>query len=363
MKKYFVFAVILSSLIACGKKQESTHAQLKSLTESVYASGTIKAEDEYKVFANTSGLIDQILIEEGDTVHPGQPIIRIENDNTSLNQANSKIALSYAQENYSENSPMMTELKIQIQNAQNKYEIDSLNFIRYKTLRESEAISESAFEQYKLAFETSANNLKAAKSRYNSSRQQLRNEIERAENAYKMSNNTNNYAVIESRINGKVYGLYKNPGEMVMMQEPIALIGNDHHFIAELLIDETDISKLRVGQKVLLTLDTYGDEIFEGKVAKIYPLLDQRSQTFRIEVEFNQAPEILFPGLSIEGNIIITEKKQALVIPKAYLIDKKFVLNENGEKIKVETGLENMEYIEILSGIDSTQNIYLPVEE
>jgi glycerol-3-phosphate responsive antiterminator len=76
-----------------------------------------------------------------------------------------------------------------------------------------------------------------------------------------------------------------------------------------------------------------------------------------VEAIFNETPNVLYPGLSGEANIIIAKKDKILTIPKTYIIDNNKVMTDSG-LITITTGLENMEFIEVLSGIDSKTYIY-----
>ncbi|MBX7093728.1 MAG: efflux RND transporter periplasmic adaptor subunit [Flavobacteriales bacterium] len=350
-------------LFSCGEKEKGIHPERKALTEFVYGSGSIRAAEEYKVYSTVSGIVDEIFPEEGDTLQLDQLIARIKSDNTGLNEMNSKIAWDFARENYDPNSSAMQELKLAIVTAETRFKRDSVNFIRFKNLKENDAVSENDFEQAKLAFDLSANTLISARKRYETALRQSKTEMQRAENVYKMSANNKKDFELRSRMNGRVYAIYKQKGELVLPQEPIALIGESSNFLVQLLIDEMDIAKIRIGQEVLVSIDTYGDEVFHCRISKIYPMLDERSQTFKVEAQFEKAPEVLYPGLSLEGNILVNEKKDALVIPKSYLINKKFVRLESGEEKEIKTGLSNMEYVEVLEGLDEQSTILKPVVE
>ena len=94
--------------------------------------------------------------------------------------------------------------------------------------------------------------------------------------------------------------------------EPLASVGNDSIFSIEMRVDEVKIVKLKMGQKALITLDAYRLEVFTARIRKIYPRKDERSQTFKVESLFDSPPEILYPGLAGEGNIVIAEKENAL---------------------------------------------------
>ena len=106
-------------------------------------------------------------------------------------------------------------------------------------------------------------------------------------------------------------------------------------------------------------MDAYKDVVFKAKVSKIYPKKDERNQTFLVEALFNKPPEILYPGLSGEANIVISKKANVLTIPIAYLTSDNKVKTDDG-LVFVKTGLQNMDYVEILSGISKETYIYKP---
>ena len=143
--------------------------------------------------------------------------------------------------------------------------------------------------------------------------------------------------------------------------EPIAAIGSATDFIIEMLVDEVDIVKLKIGQTALITLDAYGSEVYTAVLSKIYPRKDERSQTFKIEALFTNPPEVLYPGLAGEGNIIVSQKETVLTIPKEYLIGENNVKTEEGI-IEIVTGIEDMERVEVRSGLDANTYIIKPEE-
>jgi len=153
-----------------------------------------------------------------------------------------------------------------------------------------------------------------------------------------------------------VYSITKNQGEIITPQMPVAKIGSAQSFVIEMLIDEVDIAKVEIGQKILISLDAYPKQSFEAKLTKIYPAKDERTQTFRIEANFVQSPAKLYPGLSGEANIVIATKSNVLTIPNEYLNADNEVKTKDGLK-KVEIGLRSMDRTEIRSGIDASTEL------
>jgi HlyD family secretion protein len=358
MNRIIYFYILSLFLFSCKKEREKIYPRYMPLTEAVYASGKIKSLNEYKVYSTASGLLKNKKVKEGDIIHEGQIIAEIQSDVSDIKLNNSQTLLKQAEKNYSSDSPILLELKSQIESAKFKMENDSSNFFRYRDLLKQGIGTKADVEAREVMYKTSKNNYLAAGKRYINTKEQLETDYKNANSQAQISYSTKNDFEIRSMINGKVYALYKEVGEMINPQEPVALIGDAKQFFIELAVDELDINKVKIGQKALITMDTYGEKVFNAVIKKIYPLLDSRTQTFTVEAEFVDPPQNLFPGLTAEANIIISESKKSLVIPSGFIFAGDSVILEKGGKHKVKTGLKNLQYVEIISGIDSTTAVY-----
>lgn len=348
-------------LISCGPKQEKILPEKTTITQSVYSSVTIQPDSLYQAYAIIAGILDRNLVTEGAVVQKGDVILQVINTTPELNTDNAKLAFQLAKENYSGNSGFLMRIQDQIVAAKLKLKNDSINYFRQKRLWEQNIGSKIDFDTRQLTFQLSQNNLSLIQGEYERTKNELRTKVKQANNSYKTAQVTTTDFTVSSQINGKVYALYKNPGELVSNMEPLAAIGSESKFLIEMLVDEVDIVRLALGQKTLITLDAYANKVFEAKVIKIYPRKDERSQTFKVEAVFNNPPEILYPGLSGEGNIVIAQSEGNMVIPKIYLIDGNTVLTEEGI-ISVKIGLQDLDKVEILEGINPDTYILKPEE-
>ena len=327
------------------------------MTESVYASVTIQPDSLYQVYATVSGILDANLVEEGDLVSARDHLFQIINNTPKLNTENAKFALELAKENYDGRAAILSGIEDEITAAKLKSTNDSINYFRQKNLWDQGIGSKAEYDTKKLNYELALNQLKLLQSRYNRTKNELETAVKQAQNNYQTANIATEDFTVDSKINGKVYALYKEPGEIVTSMEPLAAIGSAKRFIIELLVDEVDIVRIHQGQEVLVHLDAYEATIYKGKVTKIYPKKDERNQTFTVEAIFENPPNVLYPGLSGEANIIIAKKDKVLTIPKAYVTDDNEVKTDQGLTV-IEIGLQNMEYVEVLSGIDKDTYVY-----
>ena len=358
----FLFSLILvSAFVGCNDRADKIFPLKVTITESVYSSVTIQPDSLYQVYAAVAGILDKNFVEEGDSVAKGSPIAQIINNTPKLNTENAKLNLQLARENYSGSNAIIKALIDEINAAELTYKNDSVNFKRQQNLWEQNIGSMVEYENRKLAYELSVNNLALLKGNFERTKSELNTKLKQAENNYQTSLIATEDFTVQSKINGKLYALYKNQGEIINTMEPIAAIGSANDFVIEMLVDEVDIVKLKIGQTALITLDAYGPVVYTAVLSKIYPRKDERSQTFKIEAIFKDPPEILYPGLAGEGNIIVSQKENALTIPKAYLIGENKVKTEEGI-IEIVTGIQDMEHIEVRSGLDADTYLLKPKE-
>jgi multidrug efflux pump subunit AcrA (membrane-fusion protein) len=345
-------------LAACTSKQETTQPTEEGITESVYASGVVKSINQYQVFSTVTGLLSEILVAEGDTILQGTTLFRIKSTTAKLNVENAQLAAENASLNT--NIDKLNELKINIDLAKSKVKNDSLLFERQKTLWQQNIGSKVAFEQAELSYKNAVTAYESALLRYNDLKKQVDFTAKQTSKNLQISNTLLNDYAIKSEAGGKVFSILKEKGELITPQNPIAVIGDAQEFILELQIDEYDIAKIKTGQKIIVTLDSYKGQVFEATVNTITPIMNERTRSFTIEAIFTKRPKVLYPNLTVEANIIIQSKEKTITIPRSYLVKDSFVLLSNEEKRAVKIGLKDYNKVEILEGLTTADNILKP---
>ena len=363
MKKVFVFSLIVLLFVfntSCKKEKESIQVTSSDITESVYASGKVKALEQYNVYSTVNGVLQSIIVNVGNNITKGQTLLEIDNVTSELNTENARIALDLSAENNRKGSDKLQEIELNVNLALEKLQMDSSLYFRQKKLWEQNVGSKLDFEQKQLAYNNSIVNYQTAQKRLAQLKTQLQNEFKRANVNYDINQKLFSDYSIKSSINGKVYDILKDRGELVTPQTPLAIIGKADTFLLELAVDENDIIKVNIGQKALITMDSYKGEVLEALVDKIYPIMNERTRTFTLEAHFINPPKKLFPNLSAEANIIIQTKKNIITIPNNYIIDGKYVLVDGNEKREVKLGLKDYQKTEVLEGLKENETIYKP---
>lgn len=356
--KFFPGTVVVLLLLSCRQKAETTKPVVQNITESVYASGKVKTKNQYDVYASVAGIIRKVHVTEGDLVRKGDPIISLVNEAQQLSEQNAALAARY--QSVQANADKLQEAAANINLTKTKLQNDSLLLSRQEALWREGIGTRNDLEQRELAYKNSATALRTAQLRFQQLQQQLNFSEKQAQKNRQISATVAGDYVIRAREDGKVYNIDKEPGEVVSPQMPVAVIGSANDYLLELQVDEYDVSKIGLGQKVLIGMDSYKGQSFEGTITKIDPIMNERSRAITVEAVFTKQPPALYPNLTVEANILIRARQNAITIPRNYLVDESYVLLENGEKRKVSVGLKDYQVAEIISGLGKDEVIKKP---
>lgn len=356
-----LFCLLLFSLLSCSKdKAEGIKPTIGEVTESVYASGVIKAEGQYTVYATVNGTLQKVNVIAGQSISKGQSLFELESDKAELNTENARLAYQLSQESSRYIQDKIGEMEMKVQSSKDKLTLDESIYNRNKNIRNQGGISEVDFERVELAYKSSKINHESAKKQLAQLKAQLKNDQSRNSVNLRINQKSQSDFSVKSAFSGQLFDVLVKEGTLITPQTPLAIIGQSDSFVLELEVDENDMVRINTGQKVLVTMDSYKGQVFEALIDKIYPIMNERSRTFKIEAHFIKPPQKLYPNLTAEANIIIQIKKNTVTIPKSYLIEGNYVLVNEDEKREVKTGLSDYQKVEILSGLSASETIYKP---
>jgi multidrug resistance efflux pump len=241
-----------------------------------------------------------------------------------------------------------------------KMKLDSSMYARQQSLWSQNVGTKVELEQKELNYKNSIITYQSAKVKYEDLRRQIALSSEQSKNLLSISKKMESDFTVKSEINGMVFSLQKEIGEMVNPQTPIALIGDPSSFILEMQVDENDIFKVAIGQVVYVNMDSYKGKVFEARISKISPVMNEKTKTFLVEAKFIDMPEKLYPYITFEANIVIKTRDKVLLIPRNVMVNDSTVQNVKGELIKVKTGLMDLQKVEVVSGLTEKDELILP---
>ena len=160
-----------------------------------------------------------------------------------------------------------------------------------------------------------------------------------------------------------MYDISGKQGEYFTPQQIVMELGRIDNYEVELMVDEADIHYLAKNQEVIYQTEAYPNLFLEGSIKEVYPKISSTNKSIKVMASINLPDGIsMYAGATLEANIINQKKKGALVIPRYYLSNDSVTIKTRGEgkkqKIKVELGVGNVEFIEILKGLSPEDEVY-----
>ncbi|GAA5225101.1 efflux RND transporter periplasmic adaptor subunit [Membranihabitans marinus] len=358
-----VYVYLILSCFSCqlNNTDSKIKPKISRVTESVYASVVVKPELSYFVQTNRSGIIHEVAVQKGDTVVEGQTLFKILTSNLDNRLVDAQLNLQQAKSDYLGENNLLTNLQLEMETAAQQKTLDSINLQRQLHLWSQQIGAKIDLDRAKLQYQGSENKYSALKKKYDQTKENLKTNYQRALNQVASERSTVKDYELKAEMSGKVYDVFKEVGEVINPQDRFAEIGSVDSFKIEMYIDEVDITRINRTDTVIISLEAYPKKVFRARIGKIYPKKDESTQTFTVESYFvDQVPK-LYDGLSGEANIIVATRSHALTIPSSYLKSDQIVITEEGEKTVV-TGVANLDFVEILSGIDTSDVLLKPEE-
>jgi multidrug resistance efflux pump len=358
IKSLFIMITTISLLSSCGKKIQETNPIRKDVIETVFASGFIEANQTYQLVAQSDGYLVELNFKENDIVKQGQVLAVIDNKQNEINKESANALYKIAQQNLKPDAPQLVQAKIAMDNAKQKLDFDEEHAKRLKTLWESNSISKMDYETAELRFQTSKAEYAKAFENYALVKQQAEQQLV-INNAQKNANDVLlGFNQIKAVYTGKVYQRYKEKGDFVRTGDVIATIGDANFLYANVSVDESSISQVKVSQDAVIQLNTNKQKNYKGKVAEILPAFNEQTQSFLCKIHFTDSLDFRIVNTQLQANIIIGTSKNALLIPRNYLQYGNLVMikGENNP-VKINTKFVSTEWVQVLSGLDENTTI------
>lgn len=357
---YFFSALLVGTLViqSCGKPTQETQPIRKDVTETVFASGVLEASDMYKLTAPVDGYLTSVNFNENDLLPVGKLLAVVENKESGVNAQSATELLNIAKGNVNPSAPLLAQAKKNIEIAKQKMEQDAVQEERYKKLWQANSIARVDYENVLLQYKNSKASYESSVEAYNNQRQLAEQQLINNNASQKVNQIIQSKNQIRSLVAGKVYKKYKQTGDYVKRGDVIAEIGNADKIYAKISIDESVMSKIKIGQKADVELNTQKGKVYKATLAEIMPSFDENTQSFACKLFFDAPLDFTINNTQLQSNIIIGTTKNAMVIPRNYIDYNGFVMVK-GEKSKrkIKTGFISNNWVQVLEGIDDKSTL------
>lgn len=282
---------------------EVARASRRAVAASYTGTAALEARAESQVVARTSGVALAVLVEEGQAVNAGQPLVRLDPDRARLAVAQSEAQMRKLENSYQRATQLVSQQLV------SAADVDQLKFDL-----------ENARAQYRLA-------------------------------VLELS-----YATVVAPISGVIASRSIKTGNFVQINTPIFRIVDDSRLEATLNVPERELATLKAGQPVTLLADALPGQRFIGQVDRIAPVVDSGSGTFRVVCTFAEGAQALQPGMFGRVRIDYDHRTDALVVPRVALLDDGDpavyrVRDGKVARVAVKLGYAEGAWVEILDGL------------
>lgn len=348
-------------LVSCGKSTD-VKPVVQDIKELVFASGELEWDDAYNLTAQTDGVLRAASFDVGTVVAKGTLLGSIDNENNKINSQVAAGQLVIANENTTAQAPQLQQLEQQIGYAAQKYKQDQQQAERYERLYGSQSVAKVEYENAQLMAQNALSNWNALREQKKQLLQQAKQQQLSARGQFdnnKVYEQYNQLVVSES---GRVVKKLKTTGDFVRKGDVVAVIANDKKIEGVLHVDENNIGKMQLGQLVFVQLNTNKSKVYKGKIAEILAAYDEKSQSFICKVLFDEVlPSTLF-GTQLEANVLVGEKKRAMLIPREYVgFGNKVSVKGRDQNVIIKTGIVSSDYVEVLEGI-GPDDVLIPLK-
>jgi membrane fusion protein (multidrug efflux system) len=267
---------------------------------------TLEAEEEADVVAKATGVVQRLLVEEGDFVQAGDVLAELDSERSSLE---------------------LMQMEANLKRLEN-------DLARTQELYDKNLVSADAYEEVKFQFESQ----KAA---------------------VDLARLSISYSTIRTPIGGYVSERMIKVGSMVQEHEPVFRVTDFDPLLAVLYVPEREMTKLSPGQSSKVTVGAFAEWVFPAKIKRISPVVDPQTGTFKVTLEVFDPSGDLKPGMLSLVSITYDIHESVVLVPKEAVIMEDdeasvFVIRDSvAYKTTVETGYSDEASIEIVSGIPS----------
>ncbi len=273
--------------------------------EAIYATGTVEPTVMLPISPRQASYLVERNVDEGSSVRKGQVLARL--DDTDLRKTVEELA---ARERYART-----------------------HFERMQQLVDRHVIAQIELDR-------------------------ARADLEAAEAALKRANALRGFMTLTAPADGLIIRRDGEVGQFIPVGQPIFYLSCCAPLRVTAAVDEEDIPRVRVGQKALLRADALPDRVFDGEVSEITPKGDPVARSYRVRISLAE-PESFKVGMTVDANLIVSERKDALLVPSTVIQDGAVWLVDQGKlrRQPVRVGVTGAGHTEIVEGLTPEDQI------
>ncbi len=333
------------------------------LRRPVQAVGSLYALEESTLSAEVEGRVERILADVGDNVKEGQVLVTLSTVELKLELDRQRAIVSQvrARLGLAPDDPLPRDpnkVAFVVRAAAQLFETEQ-RFRRAEQLQRDGLVSQEQYDEASARFKGA----RAAHEEALQEVEQLKAQLQASEAARDLAAKKLEDASIRAPFPGAVKERRVSPGEYLTVQSPVAVIVRTDQLRARLAVPEKYSGSLQIGATVEVKVEAYPNEVFQGRLVRINPAVEQESRSFEAEALLPNPTRRLRPGFFVQASIPSELEEKALTIPAPtvyyrYGIYKVYVVNgAQVEEREIKIGARQDNRVEVLEGLRASDRV------
>jgi membrane fusion protein, multidrug efflux system len=327
----------------------------------IRSTGTLMAEEQADVAAETPGRVVSAPVERGTPVAEGAALVRLSSTETDaqLKEAQANAAQIEARLGLTADAGFDANAVPEVQNAKASADLAQSEFVRIKSLLDQRVVSQSEYDQRRTQAEAARQQYEAARNGAAQQYQMLQAARARVTLARKAFADT----VVRAPFSGVVAQRLVTAGDYVTKGMKIAVVVRVNPLRVQLTVPEQAISSVAIGQAVGFEVDAYPGRQFQGSIKYVSPALQADQRALTIEALVPNGTGVLKPGLFATARIEQPAKTPGVLVPASAIqasagTSRVYVVTgDHVDERIVTTGEKIGDLVEITKGLKSGERV------
>ncbi|HEY6967892.1 MAG TPA: efflux RND transporter periplasmic adaptor subunit [Candidatus Angelobacter sp.] len=349
------------------------------LAKSVVATGKIRAITQVEVKSKASGIVKKLLVDYGDQVKQGQILVELDKEEILARVRQQRASLEAAEAAAHASAADLQHAKVDAEGP----DVPMLKraYERAQEMAKAGVLAASALDDAEKNYQLAVNKQQLGKANevvYAAKLRQAQAQVSQARALLEQTEEEYRNSTIVSPIDGTVLSRDVEMGDAVSSilvlgssATLVMTLGDTHEVYVKGKVDESDISRVYIGQPARIKVESYKDRTFNGKVTKISPMGVEKDNvtTFEVRISIDNAKGELKSMMTANAEIVMEDHKAVLMVPEGALIYDKDrnasveVPDPSGKdgkkKVTVTVGISNGSKTELLAGLKEGAQVIL----
>jgi HlyD family secretion protein len=351
-----------------------------TMVKSVVATGRIEPVTKVEIKSKANGIIEALRVDVGDRIAPGQVLAELDKETLAARVREARANFQAAEASLRGAEAALQKNTIEAEGPD--VEFARRAFARAKSLFEQRLTPQSGLDEAQSALEVAENRQRSAKGQLIVARAKVAEaqaNVAQSRAAVERADEELRNATIRAPIQGMVLSRDVEIGSPVSSilnmgaaATLVMTLGDIERVFVRGKVDEADIGRVRLGQSARISVETFKDRRFDGKVTQISPIGVEKDNvtTFEVEVSIDNPGNELKANMTANAEIVLEEHGNSLIIPEAAVIydaDKHAYVDvpapgeDTGRKrVAVKLGVGSGTKTQVLEGLKAGDRVILP---